>query len=133
MKKSLLALAVLGAFASAAQAQTSVTLYGIVDGGILYASGKNANGDKSWAYTSGIESTNRWGIKGSEDLGGGLRGTFALENGFSSATGGMLGAPAGGANNPNSVSGLTGKLFDRGATVGLAGNFGSITGGRNWS
>src|SRR4051812_48614424 len=111
MKKSLLALAVLGAMASAAQAQTSVTLYGIVDGGLLYRSGLPAvvgtGTDSAWSFGSGIEATNRWGIRGSEDLGGGLSATFALENGFASGTGGFLGSGA--------TTAISGKLFDRGA------------------
>jgi general bacterial porin, GBP family len=125
MKKSLLALAVLGAMASVAQAQTSVTLYGIVDGGLLYKSNQNAAGDATWSFGSGIEATNRWGIRGSEDLGGGLSATFALENGFASGTGGFLGS--------GGTTALSGKLFDRGATVGLKGNFGTLTMGRNWT
>jgi GBP family porin len=127
MKKSLLALAVLGAMASAAQAQTSVTLYGIVDGGLLYRSGLNAAGDSSWSFGSGVEATNRWGIRGSEDLGGGLAATFALENGFTLGTGGNLGSLGA------AVPSVNGKLFDRGATVGLKGNFGTLTMGRNWT
>jgi GBP family porin len=127
MKKSLLALAVLGAMASAAQAQTSVTLYGIVDGGVIYRSGLNAAGDSSWAFGSGIEATNRWGIRGSEDLGGGLSAIFGLENGFNLGNGvanGNLGAAFGSVN---------GQLFDRGANVGLKGSFGTVTLGRNWN
>ncbi len=135
MKKSLLALAVLGAFAGAAQAQSSVTLYGIVDAGVLYTTGNQSAAAGAVAgqtgnrigFQSGIEATNRWGIRGSEDLGGGLAATFALENGFSSATGGMLGNGAAGTGP------VAGKLFDRGATVGLKGGFGSVTLGRNWS
>jgi predicted porin len=125
MKKSLLALAVLGALASAAQAQTSVTLYGIVDGGLLYRTGVNAAGDRQWLFGNSIEATNRWGIRGSEDLGGGLSATFALENGFNLGNGNSLGA--------SGLPVLAGKLFDRGATVGLKGSFGTLTMGRNWS
>src|SRR4051812_44913153 len=81
MKKSLLALAVMGAFASAAQAQTSVTLYGILDAGLNYTNAQSATNDSVLRYTAN-EISSRWGIRGSEDLGGGLSATFALENGF---------------------------------------------------
>lgn len=129
MKKSLLALAVLGAFATGAQAQsTSVTLYGIVDGGLLHSTGNAATNGTRFGFTSGIEATNRWGIRGREDLGGGLAATFGLENGFNLGNGVNNGALIGAA-----LGSVNGKLFDRGATVGLTGGFGSVTLGRNWT
>ncbi len=128
MKKSLLALAVMGAFASAAQAQTSVTLYGILDAGLNYTNAQNAANDSVLRYTAN-EISSRWGIKGSEDLGGGLSATFRLENGFNLGSGVMNGgtlAAGSGATNPQAA----GKLFDRGADVGLKGNFGHVQLGR---
>jgi predicted porin len=128
MKKSLLALAVLGAFASAAQAQTSVTLYGILDAGLNYTNAQNAANDSVLRYTAN-EISSRWGIRGSEDLGGGLSVTFGLENGFNLGSGVMNGAPAApgsGASNPQAA----GKLFDRGANVGLRGSWGHVQLGR---
>jgi predicted porin len=128
MKKSLLALAVMGAFASAAQAQTSVTLYGILDAGLNYTNAQNAANDSVLRYTAN-EISSRWGIRGSEDLGGGLSATFGLENGFNLGSGAMNGAGAAagsGASNPQAA----GKLFDRGANVGLKGGFGHVQLGR---
>lgn len=108
MKKTLLAAALTVGFFGVAQAETSVTLYGILDGGIGYQ--KLEVGDASAKKTgmiNGIQSGNRWGLKGSEDLGNGLRAVFQLESGFDLGTG-------------NSVQG--GRLFGRQATMGLAGD-----------
>ncbi len=108
MKKTLLAAALIAGFAGVAQAETSVTLYGILDGGIGYQ--KIEAGDASAKKTgmiNGIQSGNRWGLKGSEDLGNGLRAVFQLESGFDLGTG-------------NSAQG--GRLFGRQATLGLAGD-----------
>jgi len=85
MKKTLLAAALAATgFAGVAQAQTSVTLFGILDTGVGYARYKvgNAKATKTGAV-DGIQSGNRWGLRGSEDLGGGLKATFWLESGFS--------------------------------------------------
>jgi predicted porin len=107
MKKSLLALAVLGAFAGAAHAQTSVTVYGIVDAGIQF---DNAVA-KKWSLASGQQSGSRIGFKGNEDLGGGLNAQFQLEQGF-------------GVDDGSFSNGLGGssKLFGRQAWVGLGSN-----------
>lgn len=76
-------------------AQSSVTLYGIIDSGITYVS--NEAGAHSIREDDGIYYGNRWGLKGSEDLGGGLAAIFQLENGFSLGTGklGQFGAEFG--------------------------------------
>ncbi|MFP5413339.1 MAG: porin, partial [Gammaproteobacteria bacterium] len=87
MKKSLLALAVLGAFAGAAAAQTNVTLYGIADAGIGWTDTDKANADGIARVVSGTQSTSRFGIRGSEDLGGGLKATFNIEAGVNWDTG----------------------------------------------
>ncbi|MEO6921708.1 MAG: porin [Collimonas sp.] len=128
MKKSLIALAVLGAIAGAAQAQSSVTIYGIVDTGITYTnkvSTANAgtNGTSSatgskFAVNSGIIQGSRLGFKGVEDLGGGLKALFQLEAGFSNDTGAL-----------QSDTGSS-TLFRRKSVVGLGGNFGSVLLGR---
>jgi predicted porin len=86
MKKSLLALAVLGAFASVASAQSSVTVYGIMDAGIVYDSGIVPAGS-NLKMNSGIASASRLGFRGTEDLGGGLSAQFVLESGISINTG----------------------------------------------
>ncbi|MDB5761952.1 MAG: porin [Herminiimonas sp.] len=122
MKESLLVLAVLGTVAGAASAQTNVTLYGIVDAGIDYDSSKNAGGAK-WALQSGQQNSSRFGIKGSENLGGGLSANFTLENGFQ-LDDGTLKYP---------VNATTPRLFGRQAWVSLDGGFGSVKLGRQYS
>ncbi|MAF05953.1 MULTISPECIES: porin [Herbaspirillum] len=123
MKKSLLALAVLGAFAGAANAQSSVTIYGIVDTGVVYqskvATASGGTGTK-FGLNSGIIQGSRIGFKGVEDLGGGLSAVFQLETGFSNDTGGLQGSDATTGSN----------LFRRKSVVGLTGNFGSVLVGR---
>jgi predicted porin len=123
MKKSLLALAVFGAFAGAAQAQSSVTIYGIVDTGVVYqskaAAGAGNTGSK-FSVNSGIIQGSRIGFKGVEDLGGGLNAVFDLQTGFSNDTGGLQGTDASTSSN----------LFRRRSVVGLAGGFGSVLLGR---
>jgi len=106
MKKTLLAAALALGFAGVAQAETSVTLYGILDGGIGYQKYKADNGDdaKRTGLINGIQSGNRWGLRGTEDLGNGLQAVFQLESGFGLDTG-------------DSAQG--GRLFGRHATLGL--------------
>ncbi len=107
MKKSLLALAVLGAFAGVASAQTNVTLYGVADVGFESFD----NGDaRTNGLESGGQSASRVGLKGTEDLGNGLKAMFMLENGFDLDTGNGTG--------------------NRYSYVGLGGEFGAVTLGR---
>ncbi|MGN6652441.1 porin [Trinickia sp.] len=116
MKKSLLALAVTGAFAVPAFAQNSVTLYGVIDAGLTYVN--NAGGHAKWAMQSGIVQGSRWGLKGSEDLGGGTKAIFQLENGFN-------------VFNGNLAQG--GREFGRQAYVGLSNDrVGTLTLGRQY-
>ncbi|MDR5814544.1 MULTISPECIES: porin [unclassified Caballeronia] len=116
MKKSLLALAALGLFAGAAHAQSSVTLYGIIDAGFVYTN--NANGQKQYQMNSGNLQGSRWGLRGTEDLGGGLKAIFVLENGF---------------NVFNGRLGQGGAEFGRQAYVGLGSTqFGTVTLGRQY-
>ncbi|HEX2519991.1 MAG TPA: porin, partial [Castellaniella sp.] len=126
MKKTLLAAALLAGFATAgvAQAETSVTLYGILDTGYGYQNFKNnhdgANDfrSRSSGLRSGFVNGNRWGLKGAEDLGDGLRAIFQLENGFNIGTGSLDG----------------GNMFNRQAFVGLSSdNWGALTLGRQYS
>jgi predicted porin len=120
MKKSLLALAVLGAFASAAQAQSAITIYGSFDGGVRNLSNVNAAGDDRLTMGSnGTYNSNRIGFKGVEDLGGGLNAHFTLETGYNTGTGGL--------DNATSV------LFNRTAAVGLGGSWGSLDFGRQYT
>jgi predicted porin len=113
MKKSLLALAVLGTFSYAASAQTNVTLYGVVDAGIQYQD--DDTGSSTWSLDSGRQSGSRWGIKGSEQLGSGLTAVFTVESGF---------------NSDDGMLGQGGRIFGRQAWVGLDGGFGSVKLGR---
>ena len=87
MKKTLLAAALLAGFAGAASAQSSVTLYGILDAGIVYKNVKYSNGpvdvnNSQFGMAYGTQNGNRLGFKGVEDMGSGNRLTFQLENGF---------------------------------------------------
>ena len=77
MKKSIVALAVLGSFAGVAAAQSSVTLFGVLDAAVRYTS---ANGQDLYSLASGGSSTSRFGVRGVEDLGGGLKAGFWLES-----------------------------------------------------
>jgi predicted porin len=126
MKKialSTLSLALLGA-AGAAHAQSSVTLYGVIDTSLTYV--HNANGNQSlWALgnTSGGDlAATRWGLKGQEDLGGGLAAIFQLENGFNPQDGTL------GQSNAT-----THRIFGRQAFVGLTSQtYGTLTLGRQY-
>jgi GBP family porin len=116
MKKTLMVAALTGVFATAAHAQSSVTLYGLIDAGITYTN--NQNGHSNWKATSGSVNGSRWGLRGAEDLGGGLKAIFTLENGF---------------NIMNGTNGQGGREFGRQAFVGLSSNqFGSVTLGRQY-
>ena len=110
-----LSLAVLGGV-GAAHAQSTVTLYGLIDAGITYTS--NQGGAHNVQETSGAVNGSRWGLRGSEDLGGGLKAIFTLENGFSVATGKL---------GQNSLE------FGRQAFVGLSSDqYGAVTLGRQY-
>jgi predicted porin len=112
MKKSLLALAVLGAFAGAASAQSSVTLFGVVD--------ESANSIKNGDVTTKVLAanqlnSNRLGFRGIEDLGSGLKAGFWLEAGMNNGTG-----YAGGGSGQVAASDTpSGQLFNRRSTVSL--------------
>jgi len=114
MKKQAVALAALGLMAGWAQAQSSVALYGVVDVAL-----ERIKGETSLArVTSGQQQGSRWGLRGTEDLGGGLKAVFLLENGFNADAGTM---------------GQGGRLFGRQGYVGLAGNWGALRLGRQYT
>lgn len=115
MKKSLIALAVLAA-SGAAMAQSSVTLFGIVDAAVTRINNEG-NGHVT-GLSSGGNSTSRLGFRGTEDLGGGLAASFWLE--------GQLGVDDG-----NTGSGALN--FARRSTVSLSGNFGEVRLGRDYT
>lgn len=133
MKKSLLALAVLGAFAGAASAQSSVTVYGIVDLGFAHVDDGNPAGSKN-GIDSGGQSASRIGFKGTEDLGNGLKALFQLEATIAADTGSAFSAPTAPATGFNAgVQNNTGG-FNRFATVGLqSAAFGTVLLGRQTS
>ena len=117
MKKTLLAAAMLTTFAGVAQAETSVTLYGVIDTGIGYnkIKGNGYDGSKL-GMINGIQAGSRWGLRGSEDLGDGLGAVFTVESGFDSGGG---------------TRGQGGRLFGRQATLGLANDaWGTVEFGR---
>lgn len=132
MKKSILALAVLGIFAGAASAQTNVTIYGIVDAGVFGAdNGSSGDNDKTWGVGSGMQSGSRLGFKGTEDLGGGLSAIFTLEAGFNVDNGTHAqGIPA---TVGPPVTAATDRLFGRQAFVGLNSGFGAVKLGRQYN
>ncbi|CAD6550797.1 Outer membrane porin protein [Paraburkholderia hiiakae] len=104
-------------YAGPAAAQSSVTLFGVADEGLTFST--NAGGKRQYALTSGNEGQSRWGLKGTEDLGGGLSTIFTIEGGF---------------NGSNGTSTQGGALFGRQAFVGLSSNnLGTLTLGRQYA
>ena len=127
MKKSLIALAVLAA-SGVASAQSTVTLYGLVD---IYAGSTKVEQGGASARNSVINggglNTSRFGLKGSEDLGGGLKANFVLEAGFDPSTGVQN-------NYTNPYTGVTSNsTFGRQSWVGLSGGFGEVKLGKMWT
>ncbi|MCG5262346.1 porin [Cupriavidus gilardii] len=115
MKMKLFAAAVAALAAGGAYAQSSVTLYGVVDAGLEYNNNAGQTGENLFRMQSGGQFGSRWGLRGVEDLGGGLKGLFVLESGF---------------DLDNGRSGQDGRLFGRSAYVGLQNQFGTLTLGR---
>lgn len=106
---------------TAAQAQSSVTPYGILDNGISYVSNQKTSGGTGHSNVFSSSSNivgNRWGMMGAEDLGGGLKAIFRLEGGFSGQSGALQ---------------QGGRLFGRQAWVGLSDpSYGAVTIGRQY-
>jgi predicted porin len=130
--KGLIALAVLGAFSGATLAQSNVTLYGIAD--VNYQRNDPDSGSATNGINGGHQSGNRFGLRGSEALGGGLSAIFALEAGYSIDTGtsGQSSNACGGGTNPAAPCGGSSqsRLFGRQAWVGLESGLGSFVAGR---
>lgn len=116
MQKKLIAVAVLGACVAGSALAANVDVYGRIDMGLSYVHQKIGDqaGTDTFSMDSGMSSGNRWGLKGSEDLGNGYQVGFVLESGFDADTGAM------------SKDGL----FNREATLRVSGPFGSIYAGR---
>lgn len=126
MKKSLLALAVLGAYAGVASAQSSVTLFGTVDMAGSYVKNDTtggADGNRWSLATNGINSS-QLGFRGIEDLGGGLKAGFYL-------LADLANVDTGGAQN--GPTGTSQKFFGRRSTVSLYSNFGELRLGRDYT
>ncbi|MEA3090102.1 MAG: ral bacterial porin, family [Caballeronia sp.] len=122
MKKTLLIALLTGIFVTAAHAQSSVTLYGLIDTGLTYTSNQKETGSTAghskFGMTDASINPDRFGLRGSEDLGGGLKAVFTLENGFTLTNGAL---------------GQHGLLFGRQAFAGLSSDqFGTLTFGRQY-
>lgn len=119
MKTKLVLLGVMAAPLAFAQPATGVTLYGVVDSGIEYLSNVGPTGSGLTRLPSNTASVpSRWGLRGSEDLGAGLRANFVLESGFGVDTGTL---------------GQGGRMFGRQAHVGLSGAWGSVAVGHQYT
>jgi predicted porin len=128
MKKTLIALATLAATASFAQ--STVTMFGVIDA--AYASGSGSVSDKTQLKNSGYNSS-RFGVRGTEDLGGGLSASFHLEAGVNNDDGT---ASASNTNNQAVTAanaGTQGLTFNRRSTVSLTGGFGEVRLGRDYT
>ena len=118
MKQSALALAVLAALSlsNPALAQSNVQVYGLIDAGAEFVNHAGEDGGNAVRVISGGKNTSRWGFRGSEELGGGLKAVFNLEGGILMDTGASDGA-----------------IFKRQAYVGLEGDFGRVVIGRSFT
>jgi predicted porin len=115
MRIKLLPLIAFPALASVAHAQSAVTLYGIINEGINYIS--NQGGGSVVGLIKGQTNGSRWGLRGAEDLGGGIKAIFDLENGFDGSVGTLS---------------QGGRLFGRSAWMGLQTPYGRLTLGRQY-
>jgi predicted porin len=127
MKLKVVAAAALAVIATGAHAQSSVTLFGALDGGFLYQStsaatlgAKARNTGSVYRYKDGGIYSSYWGLLGTEDLGGGYAVNFKLESSFNTGTGALGAADTAGAS----------ALFNHIARIGISGPFGSVDVGR---
>lgn len=114
MKKQLTVVTLLGLLGGVAWAQSSVTMYGVADVAVESVKGANT----TQRFVSGQQQGSRWGLRGVEDLGGGLKAVFQIESGLNLANGAL---------------GQGGLGFGRQAYVGLGGGFGTVRVGRQYS
>lgn len=116
MKRTFIVAASAAAFACQAHAQSAVTLYGLIDAGIFYTN--NVKGHSAWQEASGDVTGSHWGLIGREDLGGGTKAVFEIENGFSATNGTLR---------------QGGRLFGYQAYAGLSNTrLGTVTLGRQY-
>jgi predicted porin len=132
MKKSLVALAVL-AVSGVASAQSTVTIYGLVDAWVGTVKDNNlsqtgVNVAHPFSGSGGGLQTSRFGLKGTEDLGGGLKANFLLEAGFDPSTG-----VSNNYTNPFAGGPASNAIFGRQAWVGVSGGFGELKLGKMWT
>ncbi len=121
MNKRLLACVILGLLASgSAIAQSGVTLYGNIDASVVNATGIGPDSERRLSFGEGNWAASVWGLKGTEDLGGGMKAHFRLEGGFNAGNGAI-------------ANGGTTGVFSRMANAGISGPFGSVTAGLNLS
>jgi len=125
MQKKLLTVAVASALAMPAVALAQVTVYGTIDTGLRSASKVvvGANNESLMTVTDGNRTTNRWGLKGTEDLGGGMNANFTLEGQYASDIGG----------GPGSATPANQGLFQRKSIVGLSSGGNSVDLGRDYT
>jgi predicted porin len=124
MKKSFLALAVVGTTATGAWAQSSVTLFGVVDMSVRYVD----NDEATWQLAQDGMSSSRLGFRGLEDLGGGLKASFWLEGALGPDTG--TGASSFGSGN---TTGPGAFMFRRRSTLSLSNQWGELRLGRDYT
>lgn len=106
------------ALAGMAWGQSSVTLYGVIDIAARYDNNADGNGHSRTSLSPGATGSSRLGFKGSEDMGGGLKANFKLENGFNADTGDLADSS---------------RFFNREAWVGLSGSYGEVRLGRQYT
>lgn len=112
MKRSILLFAILGLLGDGAYAQSNVTLYGLLDSGILYQSNTAGNAGKGLSALDGGSGPSFWGMEGAEDIGGGYKAIFRLESGISTVNGGF--------------GNSSGTFFGRDAYVGMETPYGTV-------
>jgi predicted porin len=147
MKKSLLAIAVAAALPGFAQAQSSLTMYGILDVSLNWgnsdtnssytitqplgnvpANVTKSPGSSGFTMGNGVGMGSRFGIRGVEDLGGGMRAIFTMEHGFDNSDGDTLGSVSSGRGDTTNN-----KFWNRQIFVGLASSWGEVTAGRQYT
>lgn len=117
--------------AASAQAQTNVTLYGLVDVSVRHASHVTAKGDSLNTMGDALFAPSRLGVRGSEDLGGGYKGIFLLEQGIEPSSGTLQQVTS--SANYGQGSATSGRAWGREAWVGLATPYGNVTLGRQYT
>jgi predicted porin len=153
MKKSLLAIAVAAALPGFAQAQSSLTMFGVLDAAVQWGNSPinssftvtpgtvakpgsvtYSKGSAGWTLANGIGMGSRFGLRGTEDLGGGLKAIFTIEHRFDVTDGDTSGgASSGFAQNSTAKDTTNLKFWNGQAWVGLAGNWGQVTAGRQYT